>query len=109
MQSVGNGRGSSQRNTSVAAAAPSSCARMNAATSSGRIPAKVLLAARASVTAGLRMPAALGLDGFDGGRDQVVGDVGARDPLTNECFTFVLWLNPRVYKPGVVQHPFEVV
>src|SRR5215510_3027884 len=52
-QSVGNGKGSSQRNTSVATAAPSSCARMNAATSSGRIPAKVLLAARASVTAGL--------------------------------------------------------
>src|SRR5262245_23084579 len=46
-------RGSSQRHTSVVAAAPSNCARMNAATSSGRIPAKVLLAARASVTAGL--------------------------------------------------------
>jgi len=37
----------------VADAAPSNCATTNAATSSGRIPAKVLLAARAMVTAGL--------------------------------------------------------
>src|SRR5712691_1426324 len=51
-QSEGSGGGRSQRKSSVAAAAPSSCARTNAATSAGRIPAKVLLAARAMVTAG---------------------------------------------------------
>src|SRR5262245_17613130 len=31
-----------------------------------------------------------GLDGFNGGRYQVVGDVGARDPLADEHFTLVL-------------------
>src|SRR5207245_696084 len=43
--------GTSQRNSAVAAPAPRSCARMNAGTSAGRIPAKVSLAERASVTA----------------------------------------------------------
>src|SRR2546427_12922103 len=52
-ESAGLAGGSNQRNSPVAAAAPSSCAMTNAVTSSGRIPAKVLLAARAMVTAGL--------------------------------------------------------
>ena len=50
-----------------------------------------------------------GLDGFDGGRYRAIGDVGARYPRADERFTLVLGLNPHVYKPGVVQHPFEVV
>jgi hypothetical protein len=45
--------GTSQRNRSVAAAAPHSWAAMNPGTFIGRIPAKVSLAHRASVTAGL--------------------------------------------------------
>src|SRR5687767_9877482 len=45
--------GTSQRNSSVAAAAPTSCATMKPGTSTGRIPANVSLAARARVTAGL--------------------------------------------------------
>ena len=44
--------GISQRNKSVAAAAPVSCARMNPGASMSLIPAKVSLADRASVTAG---------------------------------------------------------
>src|ERR1700735_4274050 len=44
--------GTNQRNRSVAAKAPASCARMKPGASTGRIPAKVLLAQRASVTAG---------------------------------------------------------
>src|SRR5262245_62847723 len=45
--------GTSQRKSPVAAAAPSSCATMNAGASTGRIPANVSLAARARVTAGV--------------------------------------------------------
>jgi len=45
--------GTSQRNKSVATAAPRSCATMKAGTSIGRMPAKVSLAERASVTAGV--------------------------------------------------------
>ena len=45
--------GASQRNSRVAAEAPSSWATMKAGASAGRIPANVSLAARASVTAGL--------------------------------------------------------
>ena len=44
--------GTSQRNRPVAAAAPSSCATMKPGASTGRIPANVSEAARASVTAG---------------------------------------------------------
>jgi len=46
-------RGVSQRKRAVADAAPMSCATMNAGASDGRIPAKVSVADRASVTAGL--------------------------------------------------------
>src|ERR1700686_1403527 len=42
-----------QRKSKVAAIAPVSCATMKPGASAGRIPAKVSLAARASVTAGL--------------------------------------------------------
>jgi hypothetical protein len=49
--SLGND-GASQRNRSVAAAAPHNWAAMNPGASDGRIPAKGLLAQRASVTAG---------------------------------------------------------
>src|SRR2546430_14889836 len=52
-ESAGLAGGSNQRNSPVAAAARSSCAMTNAVTSSGRIPAKGLLAARAMGTAGL--------------------------------------------------------
>src|ERR1017187_5021849 len=45
--------GTSHRKVRVAAAAPSSCATRKPGTSTGRIPANVSLAARASVTAGL--------------------------------------------------------
>src|SRR6185312_3899477 len=45
--------GTSQRKSSVAAAPPTICAPMNPGASAGRMPAKVSLAARASVTAGL--------------------------------------------------------
>lgn len=45
--------GTSQRKTAVAAAAPASWAATNAGTSAGRMPAKVSLAERATVTAGL--------------------------------------------------------
>src|SRR5579862_2339631 len=45
--------GTSHRNRNVAAAAPANCATMNPGASAGRIPAKVSLADRASVTAGL--------------------------------------------------------
>ena len=48
-----------------------------------------------------RMPSALGLDGFDGGRDQVVGDVGARNPRTDEGATLVLGLNAYADEAGV--------
>src|SRR5215470_20345213 len=44
--------GASRRNRSVAAAAPISCARIKPGASAGRMPANVLLKARASVTAG---------------------------------------------------------
>jgi len=44
--------GTSQWNSQVAAIAPIICATMNPVTSAGRMPAKVSLAARASVTAG---------------------------------------------------------
>ena len=44
--------GINQRNRTVAAAAPASCATMNPGTSAGRIPANVSVAERASVTAG---------------------------------------------------------
>jgi hypothetical protein len=44
--------GTSQRKRTVAAAAPASWARINPGASAGRIPAKVSLADRASVTAG---------------------------------------------------------
>ena len=44
--------GMSQRNSVVAALAPINCARMNPGTSAGRIPAKVSVTHRASVTAG---------------------------------------------------------
>jgi len=43
----------SQRNSSVAAVAPRSCAATKPGTSAGLIPAKVSEAERASVTAGL--------------------------------------------------------
>src|SRR5258706_169563 len=46
-------QGVNQRNNNVAAPAPISCAIMNPGASTGRIPAKVSLAARANVTAGL--------------------------------------------------------
>ena len=46
-------RRASQRNSAVAAAAPTSCATMNPGASAGRMPANVSVAARASVTAGL--------------------------------------------------------
>src|SRR5262249_62334329 len=45
--------GASQRKSIVAAAAPTSCAIVKPVASSGRMPAKVLVAARATVTAGL--------------------------------------------------------
>src|SRR5579872_5985558 len=45
--------GTSQRNKSVAAAAPANCARTNPGASAGRIPANVSDAVRARVTAGL--------------------------------------------------------
>ena len=45
--------GTSQAKRTVAPSAPASCAAMNPPTSAGRMPANVLLAARASVTAGL--------------------------------------------------------
>ena len=45
--------GTNQRKSSVAAAAPMSCANMKPGASLGRIPAKVSLAHRARVTAGL--------------------------------------------------------
>ena len=44
--------GINQRNSSVAAIAPPICARINPGASAGRIPEKVLLSARAIVTAG---------------------------------------------------------
>ena len=44
--------GRSQRNRTVAAAAPTICAAMNPGASAGRIPANVSVAERASVTAG---------------------------------------------------------
>src|SRR5271165_2275066 len=44
--------GTSQRNSRVAANAPKSCATIKAGVSAGRMPAKVLVAERASVTAG---------------------------------------------------------
>src|SRR3954466_11095574 len=44
--------GTSQRNKSVAVAAPASCAPMNPGTSPGRMPANVSVSARAIVTAG---------------------------------------------------------
>ena len=45
--------GNIQRNSPTARAAPITCASMNAGTSPGRIPAKVSVKERASVTAGL--------------------------------------------------------
>jgi hypothetical protein len=45
--------GYSQQNTIVAAAAPNNCAMMKPGASAGRMPAKVFVAARAKVTAGL--------------------------------------------------------
>jgi len=45
--------GYNQQNNRVAAAAPSNCATINPGASTGRIPANVLDAARAKVTAGL--------------------------------------------------------
>src|SRR5262249_35209626 len=50
---VDGSTGTSQRKTSVARAAPASCAKMKLGTSAGRMPAKVSVAARARVTAGL--------------------------------------------------------
>ena len=50
---TGRSGGINQRNSRVAAAAPNNCATTNHGASAGRIPAKVSLAARASVTAGL--------------------------------------------------------
>ena len=47
------GAAHSQRANQVATAAPTNCATTNPGTSAGRIPAKVFVAARASVTAGL--------------------------------------------------------
>lgn len=47
------GAGYSQQNTKVATMAPASWTRMNPGASVGRMPAKVLLALRAKVTAGL--------------------------------------------------------
>jgi hypothetical protein len=44
--------GHSQRPTATAVAIPANCAKMNAATSPGAIPAKVSDRARATVTAG---------------------------------------------------------
>jgi hypothetical protein len=44
--------GANQRNKAVAAIAPSNCATINPGESAGRIPAKVLVTDRASVTAG---------------------------------------------------------
>src|SRR5438477_12755371 len=44
--------GSSQRKSRVAVTAPANCAAMDAGTSTGRIPAKLLENARARVTAG---------------------------------------------------------
>ncbi len=44
---------SSQRNTNVAAVAPSSCATMKPGASTGRMPEKVSVRLRAMVTAGL--------------------------------------------------------
>ena len=46
------GSETSHRKNIVAARAPNSCAIMKGGTSTGRIPAKVLLAERARVTAG---------------------------------------------------------
>src|SRR5690242_2536537 len=45
--------GYNQPNSAVAVAAPANCATIKPGASTGRMPAKVLLAARASVTAGL--------------------------------------------------------
>ena len=56
-----------------------------------------------------RVACALGFDGFDRGRDQVIGNVGTGDPLANEHFTLVLGLNANVHKARVCQHPFQVV
>src|ERR1044071_6905081 len=44
--------GISQRNRSVAVTAPATCPAINPGTSAGRIPAKVSVRARATVTAG---------------------------------------------------------
>ena len=48
-----SGSAKSQPATSEAASAPASCATMNAGTSAGRMPAKLSVSARATVTAGL--------------------------------------------------------
>jgi hypothetical protein len=48
----GYGCGASQAKNNVAAAAPKSCSRMKAGTSRGRMPAKVFVRQRATVTAG---------------------------------------------------------
>src|SRR6478736_905370 len=45
-------RGTSQPNSAVANAPPTTCAAMNGGTSAGRIPAKVSVIERAMVTAG---------------------------------------------------------
>ena len=45
--------GTSHPNSSAAESAPSSCAARNTGTSTGRMPAKVPVIARANVTAGL--------------------------------------------------------
>jgi hypothetical protein len=50
---LAGGAGYSQQKTAVAAAAPISCAAIKPGASAGRIPANVLVALRARVTAGL--------------------------------------------------------
>src|SRR5215467_10081066 len=42
-------------------------------------------------------------DGFDSGGDQVVGDVGAGDPLADQGSSLVFWLYPNVDKPSILQ------
>lgn len=76
----------------VAAAAPTSCAAMNPPTSAGRIPANVLLAARASVTAGLakHVDAVNLLDCYDR-LEEWVALPAARPPLGDLAST----ANPR--------------
>src|SRR2546429_4958086 len=56
-----------------------------------------------------RVQGALRLDSFDRGRDEVIGDIGTGDPLADEGTTLILWLNPNVGKPGVFEHPLQVV